>query len=959
MSFFFRTFAIFILTFKRLWAQRGLTAATLVGLIVAVALITTVPLYADAVSYRILTERLSTQSANIIRPPFAYMYNYVGAWKGAIEWEDISKLDTYLHQDGARDLGLPLSLMTRHIESNNFRLYPADTEDYSSDKTALGYFYFATTENIADHVEIIEGHFPTPAGPSPNGLVEVLVSEAMATELGVQVGDRYILYDHNNASAIRNDFPLEIAGVWRPLDSKDEFWFFRLESFDDLLFVPEETFTARLAPSLSGEVYYALWYLVLDGSQVGTADVNRLTSGARKAEVNVDSLLPFAASAVSPVEPMQGYRSTVQRLTLLLTAYDVPIVILILAFIALIVGLAVEQRRNEIAVMRSRGATPGQVVGIAVFEGLLMGLMAWLIGTGIGLLFTQLMGRAQSFLDFSADTFLRVALTPESVRAGLLAMGLALAAQVIPTLSASRDTIITYKQEQARSVTRPWWQRAWLDVLLLIPAGYGFYLLQEQGSLLVVGEAAASASAGDDPFQNPLLLLLPALTVFAVALLFLRVLPLLMEGLRWLLFHTDSVGVLMAVQQLARTPRLYATPLVLLALTVSLSVFTASLAQTMDFQLFDDHLYQVGGDVNLTGPGVPMFAGGNPFNPNAATETRETAIFLPVSEYETFPGVTAATRVGTYLATTSVGGRTINGMYLGIDRSTFGSVAFWRYDFARYRLGSLLNAMATSPDALLVSNHFLASNSLRVGDFFRLDVRLSEGVVQLNTQIVGGVDYFPTWYPEEDGALFIGNLDALFTSAGSESAYNVWLRTTSDFDEEAFGDWLWDQKLFTWRWNEPYTEIAKEQVRPERQGLFGLLSVGFMASALVTVLGYFMYALFSFRRRFIELGILRAVGLSQRQMGVWVACELGFLILTGLVLGTATGIWVSERFIPYLQIGATASALIPPYLVEISWGAVWQIAGLFVLLFGGALAVLGGLLRRMKVFEAVKLGQTV
>jgi len=50
MTFLFRIFAIFILTFKRLWAQRGLTAATLLGLVIAVALITTVPLYADAVS---------------------------------------------------------------------------------------------------------------------------------------------------------------------------------------------------------------------------------------------------------------------------------------------------------------------------------------------------------------------------------------------------------------------------------------------------------------------------------------------------------------------------------------------------------------------------------------------------------------------------------------------------------------------------------------------------------------------------------------------------------------------------------------------------------------------------------------------------------------------------------------------------------------------------------------------
>ena len=49
MTLFYRVLAIFRITFKRLWAQRSLTLATLLGLVTAVALIMTVPLYADAV----------------------------------------------------------------------------------------------------------------------------------------------------------------------------------------------------------------------------------------------------------------------------------------------------------------------------------------------------------------------------------------------------------------------------------------------------------------------------------------------------------------------------------------------------------------------------------------------------------------------------------------------------------------------------------------------------------------------------------------------------------------------------------------------------------------------------------------------------------------------------------------------------------------------------------------------
>jgi putative ABC transport system permease protein len=178
-------------------------------------------------------------------------------------------------------------------------------------------------------------------------------------------------------------------------------------------------------------------------------------------------------------------------------------------------------------------------------------------------------------------------------------------------------------------------------------------------------------------------------------------------------------------------------------------------------------------------------------------------------------------------------------------------------------------------------------------------------------------------------------------------------------DYEQIVDGVRDLRLRVVDWDAPLDQVRVEQQRPERQGLFGLLSVGFLAAALLTVLGFLLYAFFSFRRRFIELGILRAIGLSAGQMAVFLAWELAFLILTGAIVGTALGAWISELFIPYLQIGAGPSAQIPPFVVEIAWSSILRIYGLFGALFVAALAVLVILLLRMKIFQAVKLGETV
>jgi putative ABC transport system permease protein len=62
-------------------------------------------------------------------------------------------------------------------------------------------------------------------------------------------------------------------------------------------------------------------------------------------------------------------------------------------------------------------------------------------------------------------------------------------------------------------------------------------------------------------------------------------------------------------------------------------------------------------------------------------------------------------------------------------------------------------------------------------------------------------------------------------------------------------------------------------------------------------------------------------------------------------------------FIPYLQVGAHKTAHVPPFVVQIAWGELWTIYAVLGVMFVIAVGVLVALLVRMKVFEAVKLGE--
>jgi putative ABC transport system permease protein len=962
LSFALQIWATAGIAFKRLLTQRFLSLASIAGLMIASGFILSVPLYADATYFRLLREELlAGHELDLIQKPVDYaplsfVFEQKAAGKNSPQWKNVEEVDQYLSGAGLRTIDLPILQLVRRFRTDGYFMFPPRDPNNPGTQYSLTTANFAFITPMEKTILVVNGTSPQPFVSllREGDAIEVMANESLANEFGVQVGDTYSLRTENG------QIPVNIVGLWRPVDPTAAYWDVKAES---LLLVHEESYKGIISDRVGDELRNATWMIIADGSSLHAEDVALLQERIKTIESRADTLLPKTALIASPLEALARYQDNAPTLTYLLFAFSVPILSLILAFIGLVAGLFVNQQRGEMAILRSRGASTMQVVGMSLLQGMILGAVALAGGVGLAYVITHSIGKARSFLDFSAAGGLRVSMTPQVLGYGLLGIALILIIQVlIPTLSAAENTIVTYKQERARSFRTTWWQRYWLDVLLLIPAGYGLWQLTQQSQ-----KALEGAEGIPNPLQNPLLLLVPALGIFSVALFTLRLVPRLMELISRLLKPSKSVGMLMAARYLARTPALYSAPLVLLVLTLGLSAFTASLARTLDSQLDKQVHYQVGTDVNLYELGTTF----NEDNPNPVYT------FGPVEDHLSIPGVQSATRVGRYKFSATAQTGSLQGTFLGIDRLTFPSATYWQRDFASEQLGVLMNELAANPSGVLVPNPLLTKQKLNVGDTLRLAI--TTGVagqsIPMEAPIVGSFDLFPTWYPE-DGTMIVGNLEELFLRAGAEYPHEVWLSTTLDADPELIAysvrgfsillDQQADQSKLVQNglntivkdWSSAELNIRDEQRRPERQGLFGLLSVGFVSSALLTVLGFLLYALFSFRRRFIEMGMLRAIGLSIQQMTSLLAAELAFLVLLGIGVGTALGVFASRLFVPFLQIGASAQSQYPPFQIEIAWLSIAQIYVLFTLLFVAALAVLSSLLVRMKIFQAIKLGET-
>ena len=140
----------------------------------------------------------------------------------------------------------------------------------------------------------------------------------------------------------------------------------------------------------------------MDGSNIHSADVPSLLGRIYYTRQNAANLLPNMRLDISPIENLAKYLQLSRSLTIFLYAFSIPLLLMILTFIGLVVDMSVGQRRNEIAVLRSRGSTTVQLVGMASLEALLLGLVGMLVGTPLAQVVAQFFGRARSFLDFSA-----------------------------------------------------------------------------------------------------------------------------------------------------------------------------------------------------------------------------------------------------------------------------------------------------------------------------------------------------------------------------------------------------------------------------------------------------------------------------------------------------------------------------------------------------------------------------
>ncbi len=652
------------LVFRQLRASGLLGFVASVGLVLAVVLLATGPLYLATLE-RSAFDRALTGLRSTLHPQIYLGFSSFAENEYRRARSDIATAAEAALGDAFVEPGVYAAARVMDTEF-------IDPSAFSQ----LSHFQFRS--DLKAHVAV-EGRLPEPAGAE--GPIEVAIGRDAAETVSVSVGQRF--RQPAGPQDPRPTFETVVVGIVEPIDPDETYWlaqgrpYFEAFELQNLwvmpLFVPEETLVNRVgaqAPAFLGNVNDFLYVdreVVLDRGPDGTEEMLLDLQG------RLASAIPRANLIAGLEREVDVFRNEVSRVR-------VPLVILLvlvdaIALYALgMVAVALSGRQQgSVALVRSRGAgvfeSAGMVLvwGIAVLAATLIAapLVAFAIVIGLGF--------APSWSAVLGTEALRpaslVPTIPWVVFGAVVAGGLLL----LPTTRVARTPLTALRTGRGRRPSGGWVQRLLLDIALLAVGGALLWQLDQRQGLATTG-----SSTGGEVSVDRAALVIPALTVVITLLLFFRLLPLIVRAGGLATRAVGWLGASLAFERLSRAPGPASGLGGLFLLVGLLGAFAATFGGTLDRSANDYASYQSGGDAYVHR--------GEGYANRGFVEARE--LFTQVQ------GVDDATAA--YVTNAGIGSLTPGTLVpmLAVDPGTAERVLWYRDDFSDERFADVLVNLA-------------------------------------------------------------------------------------------------------------------------------------------------------------------------------------------------------------------------------------------------------------------------
>jgi putative ABC transport system permease protein len=516
-------------------------------------------------------------------------------------------------------------------------------------------------------------------------------------------------------------------------------------------------------------------------------------------------------------------------------------------------SITVAQRMREFALLRTLGASRRQIWRAVVSEGLTLGFVGGVVGFALGIGTAALL-RAL-FKAVGADLPSKGVVVESRTVIVTILVGtvVSLVASLSPAIRAMRVPPVEALREGAVPIAHGRGRRMAILAGLLLAVGVGLMCVGLFGSLKSDSAAISFMGGG------------AALTFLAVALLSPRLVrPLASFIGRPIERMTGITGQLArenSIRQPGRTAVTAAALMIGVALVTFASIFAAGAKATINGAI----------DANLKSAFVVQNTDGfSPFSPEV------------LRTVDRVDGVSSVS--GVRFSQAKVQGVSGNQSVSSIDPQTF--QALYKLDMKE---GGDAAVRGLGPDQVLVKKGYADSHDVKVGD-----------TVQVTTPIGRRLSLRASGIAEDKGGL-LGNLTVTNTIAQTQfgepkDAFGL-VGLAGGADEKAVKQQI--SNVLEQRY--PEAEVLtnqefKDDIAGQVNQLLGLIYALLALAIIVSLFGIVNTLVLSITERTRELGMLRAIGTSRKQVKRVIRWEAVITSLIGAVLGVVMGVVLAVLF---------------------------------------------------------------
>lgn len=940
---------MFLIVIRKMLNNKWMTFCVIIGSIITVAMFSSIPIYTNGVMQRTLIKDLEQyqETSNVFPGGYLIKYDNSYSLSNATDQKGLKLLDEKINAGISKSINLPLITQCRYFN--------AGTYEYDTESTNM--IDLVALSGVSNHLKIIQGKFYS--NLTTDGVYEVIASENAMKTLNLILGYTYELSDLDvfKPDEEPRKIRVKVVGVFTYQTNRDPYWFKDIGQYDYCLLMDPKLLTDDFFIKEKIGIKSVQWFFAYDYHQINIANMPRILKTItahdkwfKEYSDSQNDLYQRINYSFPAIKILEKYNTKERELKTILLVFQIPVLVLLAFYSFMLSKLKIDLESNEIAVIKSRGGSGWLVFSIYLAESMIIGGIALLFGPLLGFFICNILGSSNGFLEFVQRSALPFSLKPLIYCYSLIVIGFMSISMLIPAIKASRTSIVLYKQKKARRKTAIW-ERYFLDLALLAVSFYGLFNYQRQQQVF-----SLSGFKSTILIFEPLLFLISTIFIFGSGLFFLRIYPHLIRLVFWLGEKRWNPVLYATFIQVGRTSGQEQFVMLFIILTLSIGIFSANSSRTVNQNIEDKIRYNIGADIVIKGDWnsnqPPDWFKDRMLPHEKALVPQEVIYSEPDFEpFTKLSGVASATKVlrEPYVKVNIGENYFDNVCLLGIIPSEFGKTAWFRDNLLPHHWYQYLNLMNSSPKAVLISKAF-QNVRIKEGDWISFSWGSQPPV---NAVIYAFVDYWPN---TNSPYFIIANLDYIFYN-NSVQPYQIWLKKKEGVSSnQVYQDLVKKHIELAFR-ADAVEQIIKQKNDPILQGMNGTLTLNFIVAGIISIIGFLIFWILSFKKRALNFSIFRAIGLSVSKITGMLVYEQ--LLITGaaIMAGISIGNLTSQIFIPMLQTIYNMEEKTLPFKMVTFFEDYLRLYLLSGLMLFSALAVLWRIVSLINISQVLKLGE--